>query len=392
MEEVYILNCKRSAISKYGGSFLETPAPTIAGIIIKELLSQYQNQEFHNKVDKVILGNVLSAGLGQNPARIAAIQGEISSNTPAFTINHVCGSGLMSVVLASQIIRNKEADMIVAGGMENMSRSPYLLDNYRFGTKFGHQIVRDGMIYDGLFCSLIKAQMGATAENIARKYKITREDQDSYAFKSNEKALKAIDSGIFKNEIIPIKIKSNSYNFDVDEEPRRNTTAKKLSQLKPVFNKNGTVTAGNSSSISDGAAITILASSKFISQYSLKPMALIKSHAEVGCDPSYMGMGAYYAALKCIKKGGFTSDDIDLFEINEAFASQSIAVIRELRVSEERVNVNGGAIALGHPIGASGSRILCTLLHELVKQKLRYGLAALCVGGGQGIAIIVERI
>lgn len=389
---VYVIEAKRSAVGKYGGSLVTIPAVDIASTIISSIFTEHKNLK--NKVDEVILGNVLPAGIGQNPARIAAIKAGLNKNTPAYTINKVCGSSLKSVILGMQEIQNEEADFIVAGGMENMSRCPYYLDNYRFGAKFGNQTLRDGMIHDGLFCPLIGEHMGMTAEYLANKYDISREDQDKYAFNSHRKAIKAIDEKRFEAEITPItaKTKKGDIIFRTDEQPRNNTSMEVLGKLKPAFKKNGTVTAGNSCSINDGASVVLLASDNAVKKYKIKPQAVIRSYATVGLDPKYMGLGSYYAVLKCLEKAGMKVSDINLWEVNEAFASQSIAVINLLGVDEEKVNVNGGAIALGHPIGASGARILTTLLYELKRSKLQYGVASLCIGGGQGIAVLIENI
>lgn len=391
-EEVYILDAKRTPVGKYGGSLVETPATELGTIVIKALLKT--NPRIKKHVDEVILGNVLSTGLGQNPARIAAFRSGISQKVPSLTINKACGSGLKSIILGTQAIKNKDADAIIAGGMENMSRAPYLLDNHRFGTKLGDQVIRDVMVYDGLFCSLIGEHMGITAENIAKKYKISREEQDVYAFNSHKKALAAIQNKKFKKEIVPLHIvnKKESFVFDTDEQPRKDTSFQALQKLSPAFKKGGSVTAGNASALNDAASAVIIASARFVKKHKMKPMAKIKSFAYVGLDPRFMGLGAYYAAKKCLSKAGLHVSDIDLWEINEAFASQSIAVLNMLEVDDRKVNVNGGAIALGHPIGASGTRILTTLLYELKRQSKQYGMASLCIGGGQGIAMLVENL
>lgn len=390
MQNTYILNLKRSAIAKYGGAFLSTQIVDIASDVLKDAVAPFQNIEIMKRIDEVIMGNVLSAGLGQNPARLVAVKAGLPENTPAFTVNKVCGSGLKSVVLAAQAIAAGDANCLVAGGMESMSRSPYLVDNYRFGVKLNNQTMRDEMVCDGLFCQIIGAHMGVTAENISQKYAISREDQDQFALSSHQKAVRAIEAHIFENEITPITTKDGI--VKEDEQPRRDTTLERLGKLKPVFKTDGTVTAGNSSSLNDAAAVAIVASEKFVNQHQLKPMAIIKGYDYVGTDPNYMGLGSYYAAMGALKKAGLTVADIDVWEINEAFASQAIAVIKLLGVNPEVVNVNGGAVALGHPIGASGARILTTLLYELKRKQKKYGLASLCIGGGQGIAMIVENI
>lgn len=391
-KKVFILEAKRTAIGKFQGALVNHSIIDITSILIKKVYNKFP--DLKSKTDEVILGNVLSAGLGQNPARLAAVKSGLSVAIPAFTINKVCGSGLKSVVLGTQAIKNQDADIILAGGMESMSRCPYYLDNYRHGNKFGHQTIRDGMIYDGLFCSLVGEHMGITAENIARKYKISREKQDNFALESHQKAANAIDSKRFEDEIVHVEVKNKDGNFVFkdDEQPRRDTSIEKLKKLRAVFKKNGTVTAGNSSSINDGASIVLLASENAVRKNKLKPKAEIKSYAFVGLDPKYMGLGSYYAAEKCLKRSGLKKSDVDLWEINEAFASQSIVVLKLLGINPKIVNVNGGAIALGHPVGASGARILTTLIYELKRRKHQYGIASLCIGGGQGIAVLIENL
>lgn len=391
-EDVYIVDAKRTPVGKYGGSLVETTAIELGNIVVKALL--HDNPKIKQDIDEVIFGNVLSAGLGQNPSRIVAFQSGISEDTPSFTINKVCGSGLKSITLAAQSIQNGDADVVLAGGMENMSRAPHLIEGYRFGVKMGDQAVRDEMIYDGLFCSLIGEPMGITAENIAKKYKISRKEQDAYSVASHKKALSAIKSALFDKEItpIPMKNKKGPKLFTTDEQPREDTNLGTLGRLSPAFKKGGSVTAGNSSPLNDAAAAVIVASASFVKQNHLQPMAKIHSFASVGLNPAYMGLGAYYGAKECLAKIGLEANNIDLWEINEAFASQSIAVIRLLEIDDKIVNVNGGAIALGHPIGASGARILTTLLYELKRRSKQYGMASLCIGGGQGIAMLVENV
>lgn len=389
---VYILDAKRTAVGKYGGALSGKSIIEVTSVVIKDIYSKNPHLKF--AIQEVILGNVLSAGLGQNPARQVSIKSGLSNKIPAFTINKVCGSGLKSVILGVQAIQNEDADVILAGGMESMSRTPYYVDNYRFGVKSGNQTIRDGMIYDALFCSLIGEHMGVTAENVAMKYKISRERQDIYAYESHMKSISAIDGKKFKEEIVPIEIKNKKGEsiFNEDEQPRRDTTLEKLKSLRPAFKEKGTVTAGNSSSINDGAAIVLLGSEKTTKKNKIKPMAVIREYASFGLDPAFMGLGSYYAAESGLKKSGIKKSDIDLWEINEAFASQSIAVIDLLAIDPKIVNVNGGAIALGHPVGASGSRIVTTLLYELKRRKARYGVASLCIGGGQGIAMVIENL
>jgi acetyl-CoA C-acetyltransferase len=392
MKKAYIVKAKRTAIGKYGGSLASIPITDVMGELVTNILKSYL--QINDRIDEVIIGNVLSAGLGQNPARIAAIRGQISHNVPAYTVNKVCGSGLKSIILAAQSIVCGDAQLILAGGMESMSRAPYYLNNYRFGVKFGHQNIDDGMILDGLYCSLIGEHMGITAENIAKKYNISRKQQDEFSYLSHIKAIKAIKNNYFDTQIVPIKISNKDKDciFKTDEQPRPDTSIEKLSQLRSVFKKDGSVTAGNSSSINDGAAVALIASEDAVKKYKLKSKTVILSYAYVGLNPSYMGMGGYYAAIKCLANAGKKASQIDLWEINEAFASQSVAVISRLGIDQKKVNITGGAIAFGHPIGASGARILTTLVYNLERVNKRYGLATLCIGGGQGIALLVENI
>lgn len=389
---VYIINAKRTAVGKFGGSLSKTSATDLGSIVISTLLNNYPKLSTH--ISEVILGNTLSAGLGQNPARITAIKAGIDQSIPAFTINKVCGSGLKSIILATQSILSEESRLVVAGGIENMSLCPYIIDNYRFGVKIGNSSIKDAMIFDGLFCSLIGEHMGMTAEHVAEKYNISRAEQEEYAVESHKKAVKAISSKKFSDEIVSVSVKSGKEDiqFDIDEQPRSDTNIEVLRKLIPAFKKNGSVTAGTASPINDGAAAVLIGSEKLINEYGINPLAKIISFASVGIDPKYMGMGSYYAAEKCLKKAKMSALDIDVWELNEAFASQSIAVLKELKIDPERANLNGGAIALGHPIGASGARILTTLLYELKRRSARYGLASLCIGGGQGIAILVENV
>ena len=388
----FIVKAKRTAIGKFGGSLSKTDITNITAQLIKKMLSDFDNHE--TLIDEVILGNALPAGLGQNPARIIAIKAGISPTIPAVTINSVCGSSLKSIIIADQSIRCGDSQFILSGGFESMSRCPYYLDDYRFGVKFGNFQIKDGMIQDGLFCNIINAHMGITAENIAKKYSISREDQDKFALESQTKAIKSINEKSFSNEIIPIYIENSkeTFVFSEDEQPRKDTTLDALSKLRPAFLKDGSVTAGNSSTINDGAASVLIASKKAVNDYELTPLVKIISHSFVGVDPKLMGLGAFYAAKKCLQKVNMKPKDIDIWEINEAFSAQAISVINLLKIDPKKVNQKGGAIALGHPIGASGCRILVTLIHILKEKKLRYGLATACIGGGQGVAILVENI
>ena len=392
MKSAYIISACRTAIGSFGGVFKEISAVRLGQIVIKEVLKRAGVSANH--VDEVIMGNVLQAGLGQNPARQAAIGAGIPFEVPAMTINKVCGSGLVAVNLAAQIIQLGNADCIIAGGMENMSQAPYLLKDYRWGNKMGNTEVVDEMVFDGLWDIFNKYHMGITAENIAERYRITREEQDDFAYNSQMKALKAIKEGKFEEEIVSVEVhqkKGDTIEVRKDEYPRSDTTKEKLASLKPAFKKDGTVTAGNASGINDNAAAVLVVSDDFIKKHNIKPMAKIISHGSRGVDPSIMGIGPVPSVKEALKKANLNTDDIGLFEVNEAFAVQSIAVANELNLNMTIVNVNGGAIALGHPIGASGARILVTLLYEMIRRDEKYGLATLCIGGGMGEALIVER-
>jgi len=391
MREVVIVSAVRTAIGSFGGSLANVPAVDLGAIVIKEALKRVSLKP--EMVDEVIMGMVLQAGLGQNPARQSAVKAGIPVEVPSMTINKVCGSGLKSVMLAAQSIALGESEIVVAGGMESMSQAPYLIKNMRWGTKMGHQEIVDTMIFDGLTDIFNLYHMGITAENIAEMYGITREEQDQFAYESQKKAEEAQKAGKFKDEIVPVEIptKKETIIFDKDEYPRHGTTLEALAKLKPAFKKDGTVTAGNASGINDGAAALVLMTKEKAEELGLKPMAKVVSYASAGVDPKIMGIGPVPATKKALKKAGLTIDDIDLIEANEAFAVQSIAVAKELGFPKEKVNVNGGAVALGHPIGASGARILVTLLYEMARRDAKYGLATLCIGGGQGVSMIVER-
>lgn len=392
LQDVVIVSAVRTAIGSFQGSLKDVSAPTLGSIVIKEAIRRAGIEP--NQVDEVIMGNVLQAGLGQNPARQAAIQAGLPETVPAMTINKVCGSGLKSVHLAAQAIAVGDADIVVAGGFENMSQAPYLLKNARSGFKMGDQNLVDSMIHDGLWCAFNDYHMGITAENLASQYHITREEQDEFAARSQARAAKAIEEGKFKEEIVPVEIpqrKGDPIIFDTDEFVRPGTTVEKLSALRPAFKKDGTVTAGNASGINDGAAAVVVMSKKKAEELGITPLASIVSNAAVGVDPAIMGIGPAEAVRKALKKADLSLDQIDLIEANEAFAAQSIAVDRELHFNSDKLNVNGGAIALGHPIGASGARILVTLLHEMKRRDAKLGLATLCIGGGQGVATVVQR-
>ncbi|MCP1190502.1 acetyl-CoA C-acetyltransferase [Priestia flexa] len=390
--EVVIVSAVRTAIGSFGGSLQNVSAPTLGGVVIKEALNKVGIAA--NDVDEVIMGNVLQAGLGQNPARQAALAAGLPETVSSLTINKVCGSGLKAVHLATQAILAGDAEVIVAGGMENMSQAPYLLKNARNGFKMGDQKVVDSMIQDGLWCAFNDYHMGITAENLCDKYSITREEQDSFAAASQQKAEAAIESGRFQDEIVPVEVpgrKGQVTIFDRDEFPRAGTTAESLGKLRPAFKKDGSVTAGNASGINDGAAAVVVMSRQKADELGLTPLVTVKSNASVGVDPSIMGIGPVSAVKKALEKAAVSLEDVELVEANEAFAAQSIAVDRELKFNQETLNVNGGAIALGHPIGASGTRVLVSLIHEMQKREAKLGLATLCIGGGQGVATLVER-
>ncbi len=391
-QEVVIVSAVRTPIGNFSGSLKDISAPKLGALVIKSALEKAGiNPE---QVDEVIMGNVLQAGLGQNPARQASIHAGIPQEVPAFTINVVCGSGLKTVHLAAQSILAGEADIIVAGGMENMSQAPYLLEGARSGYRMGDQKVVDSMIKDGLWCAFNDYHMGITAENLCEKYELTREELDQFSARSQQRAIAAIEAGRFEDEIVPVVIpqrKGDAIVFAKDEFPKQGTTVETLAKLRPAFKKDGIVTAANSSGINDGAAAVVVMSKQKADELGIEPLATIRANAIAGVDPSIMGIGPVPATKKALEKAGLSIEDINLIEANEAFAAQSVAVGKELNFNEEILNVNGGAIALGHPIGASGTRILVTLLHELKRRNERYGLATLCIGGGQGVATIVER-
>jgi acetyl-CoA C-acetyltransferase len=393
VSKAIIVDGCRTAIGSFGGALKEIPATELGSTVIKSALERAGLDP--GDVDEVIMGNVLQAGLGMNPARQSAIAAGIPDSVPSFTVNKVCGSGLKSIALAAQSIAAGDGDLIVAGGMESMSRAPYLLTNARRGYRLGNGELVDSMLSEGLTCAMAGCHMGVTAENIAARSGITRKQQDEFAAESQRRAAAAISSGRFAEEIVPVLIpqkKGEALAFQTDEHPRPDSTAEKLARLNPAFQpEGGTVTAANASGLNDGAAALVIASPERARLMELAPLAQIVSYASAGVDPRYMGLGPIPAVERALEKAGLNAADIDLFELNEAFAAQSLAVISELGLDPARVNVNGGAIALGHPIGASGARVLVTLLYEMRRRNLRRGLAALCIGGGQGIAMIVER-
>jgi acetyl-CoA C-acetyltransferase len=389
-DEVVLAGAVRTAIGTFGGSFAETPATQLGAAVIAEAIKRAGVQP--EQVDEVIMGNVLSAGLGMNPARQAAIAAGIPDTVPATSVNKVCGSGLKTVALAAQAIMLGDAEVVVAGGMESMSGAPYLLPKARYGYRMGNGEIWDHMIKDGLWCALSDCHMGVTAENVAGEHEISRADQDEFSVQSQQKTAAAWESGRFAEEVVPVTVKQRKGDVvvDRDEHFRADTNMEALSKLRPAFAADGSVTAGNASGINDGAAAVVVMSRKKAEELGVTPMGTVRSYASAGVPPRVMGVGPVPATQKALAKTGLGIGDIDLIEANEAFAAQSLAVGRDLGWDWERVNVNGGAIALGHPIGASGTRILVTLLHEMKRRDAKRGLATLCIGGGQGIAMVVE--
>ena len=392
MHEVVIVAATRTAVGSFQGSLASIPAPQLGAIVLRSLLEQTGVSPEH--VDEVILGQVLTAGSGQNPARQTAVHAGLPFATPAFTLNKVCGSGLKALHLGAQAIRCGDAEVIIAGGQENMSLSPYVMPGARTGLRMGHSKVVDSMIEDGLWDAFNDIHMGITAENLAEKYQLSREQQDAFAAASQQKATEAIAAGRFIAEITPVSIpqrKGDPLIFDTDEQPRAGTTAESLAKLRPAFKKDGTVTAGNASSLNDGAAAVMLMSAEKAKALGLPVLARIVAYANAGVDPTIMGIGPVAATQKCLSKAGWSIADLDLIEANEAFAAQSLSVNQELGWDASKINVNGGAIAIGHPIGASGCRILVSLVHEMIRRDAKKGLATLCIGGGQGVALAIER-
>jgi len=390
MNEVVIAGAVRTAIGTFAGSFAEVSAIELGAVAIREALNRAGVGP--EQVDEVLMGNVLSAGLGMNPARQSALAAGIPDSVPATSVNKVCGSGLKTIALAAQAIMLGDAEVVIAGGMEGMSSAPYLLPKARYGYRMGHGEVIDHMIKDGLWCALSDCHMGSTAENVALEREISRFDQDEFSARSHQKAAAAWEQGIFAEEVVPVEVKQRKGTVvvDRDEHIRPDTTVEVLSKLRPAFASDGSVTAGNASGINDGAAAVVVMSRNKAEELGVQPMASIRSYATAGVPPRIMGIGPVPATQKALARAGLSLQEIDLIEANEAFAAQSLAVGRELGWDWERVNVNGGAIALGHPIGASGCRILVTLLHEMKRRQAKRGLATLCIGGGQGIAMIVE--
>jgi acetyl-CoA C-acetyltransferase len=391
MKEVVIVSAARTPVGRFGGTLKDTPAVQLGALAVKEALNRAALAPA--MVDELIFGNVLQSGQGQNPARQVVIHSGLPKEVPGLTINKVCASGLKAVMQAAQVIKAEDADIVVAGGMENMSMAPYALRQARWGARMGASEMVDLMIYDGLLDVFGQVHMGITAENVSAQFGISREDQDKLALRSQENALRAIKEGRFKDEIIPVPIpqkKGEPKLFDTDEHPRA-TTWEDLTKLKPAFKKDGTVTAGNASGINDGGAALVVMSLDKAKELGLKPLAFIRSYATAGVDPAIMGTGPIPASKKALAKGGLTAKDLDLIEANEAFAAQAVAVNNAMGWDLDKVNVNGGAIAIGHPIGASGARILISLLYEMIKRNSTLGLATLCVGGGMGAALILER-
>ncbi len=390
MRKIVITSASRTAVGSFGGSLKNIPATELGSVVINECIKKSSLKT--DQINEVIFGQVLTGGTGQNPARQAAIKSGVPKEIPAYIVNQVCGSGIRSVASGFQSISSHDSSIVIAGGQENMSLAPHAI-HLRDGKKLGDSQIIDTMIKDGLWDAFHGYHMGITAENVAEKFQITREEQDKFSLKSQEKALNAQKQNKFKEEIVGFKIKSKKaeINFIKDEHPREGINIDALSRLKPVFKKDGTVTAGNASGINDGAAAVIMMSNEESEKRQIEKLVTIKSWASCGVDPALMGTGPIPSSKKALELAGWNIKDVDLFEINEAFAAQSLAVLKTLSIPEEKVNVNGGAIALGHPIGASGTRILVTLIHEMIKRDVKKGLATLCIGGGMGIAMCLER-
>jgi acetyl-CoA C-acetyltransferase len=392
MGDAVIVSTVRTAVGTMGGGLSTITAPNLGAVTIAEAIKRAGIPE-NLFPDEVLMGNVIQAGIGQNPARQAAIESGLPVSVPATTINKVCGSGIKTIVMAAQAIKAGDANYMVAGGMESMSLGPYLLKNGRYGYRMGNSELIDSTVHDGLWCAMEDCHMGITAENVSAEYGVSRQDQDEFAEESQRRANSAIEAGRFKEEIIGVSIpqrRGDPILIDSDEHPRANTTLESLGRLRPAFQPDGSVTAGNASGINDGGATTIVVSEEFAKENGLKPLAYIRGYASAGVEPRIMGIGPITAMRKAAKNAGLSVADMDLIELNEAFAAQSVAVVRELELDQSIVNVNGGAIAIGHPIGASGTRIFVTLMHEMGRRNSQFGMASLCIGGGQGIAIVVE--
>ncbi len=392
MEDIVIVSAARTAVGKFGGALSKTPATELGAIVIREAIARAGLSS--DQIGEVIMGQVLAAGVGQNPARQAAMKAGVAKETPALTINAVCGSGLKAVMLAAQAVAWGDSEIVVAGGQENMSLAPHVLNGSREGQRMGDWKMTDSMIVDGLWDVYNQYHMGVTAENVAKQYEITRDMQDALALGSQQKAAAAQDAGKFVDEIVGVSLpqkKGDPILFNVDEYLNRKTSAEALAGLRPAFDKAGSVTAGNASGLNDGAAAVVVMSAKKAAALGLKPLARIAAFGTTGLDPATMGMGPVSASRKALQRAGWTAAEVDLFELNEAFAAQACAVNKELGIDPAKVNVNGGAIAIGHPIGASGCRILVTLLHEMQRRDAKKGLAALCIGGGMGVSLALER-
>ncbi|WP_368504385.1 acetyl-CoA C-acetyltransferase [Alkalihalophilus sp. As8PL] len=392
MREVVIVSAARTPVGTFGGALSSVPAVDLGAVAAKEAIKRANIQP--EDIDEVLIGNILSAGLGQNVARQVAIYAGLPETTPALAINKLCGSGLRTVSMGAQFIALGDADVILAGGVENMSQAPYVMPNARWGQRMGDGKLVDTMIYDALTDKFNNIHMGVTAENIAERWELTREMQDEFALRSQQRAEKAQKAGLFAEEIVPVPVpqrKGEPVMVDTDEHPKHGLTMEKLAKLRPAFKKDGTVTAANASGINDGAAMVVLMAKEKAEELGIEPLATIKSYGNAALDPKIMGYGPVPATKKALAKAGLSVEDLDLIEANEAFAAQSLAVVKDLGLDPEKVNVNGGAIALGHPVGASGTRVLVTLLHEMKRRDAKRGLATLCIGGGQGTALIVER-
>ena len=392
MEDVVIVSAVRTPIGAFGGGLSSMSAVELGALVIEEALERAHVDPA--EVDEVLMGNILAAGLGMNPARQAAIKAGLPVTVPAMTINKMCGSGLKTVALAAQAIKLGDADVMVAGGMESMSRAPYLLPQARFGHRMGHAEVVDSMLNDGLWCHLADCHMGITAENLADMYEISRDEMDEFAARSQHRATRAIEGGVFGPEIVPVSVPQSRGEpklVDTDEQPRPDVTQERLGSLSPAFKKEGTVTPGNASGLNDGASAVVVMSGTRASQLGLTPLGVVRGYASAGVEPHIMGIAPVASSNKALDKAGLSLDDMDLVELNEAFAAQSLAVGKVLGLDWDRTNVNGGAIALGHPLAASGTRILTTLLYEMGRRESDHGMATLCIGGGQGISLVIDR-
>jgi acetyl-CoA C-acetyltransferase len=391
VEDAVIVSATRTPVGVMGGALAGIPAPRLGAVVVAEAIRRAGITA--DNVDEVFMGNVIQAGVGENPARQAAVFGGVPTQVPAMTVNKLCGSAMKTIVLAAQAVRLGDADCVVAGGMESMSKAPYLIENGRYGYRIGNAELLDSMMRDGLHCALENCHMGITAENVAREWEVSRIDQDAFAVRSQQRAIAAVAADRFKAEIVPVPVqrRKETVIVDADEGPRSGTSAEQLATLRPAFDKEGTVTAGNASGVNDGASAVVVMSASRARELGLTALARIRSYASAGVEPRIMGVGPIPATRAALRKAHAEIKDLQLIELNEAFAAQGVAVMRELALDEEITNVNGGAIALGHPIGSSGTRIIVTLLHEMIRRDLELGLATMCIGGGQGIAMILER-